>query len=102
MGTDQYVYLPVKVTNRDKKSVELKAFIDSGCTFNAISSKLAEDCGLEVITHDNDIKCNVGGGNVINIKRKVARISLDLLELGSLETWVFVMDPIPMGTPTTS
>lgn len=31
------------------------------------------------------------------IKRRTSKVTFDLLELGTLETTVFVMDPIPLG-----
>ena len=74
-----------------------KAFLDSGCTFNAVSSEFAEKCNLEIVDHDNDIKCAIGGGKNLQIKRRVAKCTFDLLSLGTLETHVFVMDPIPLG-----
>ena len=82
----------VRVGNQDGE-----AFMDSGCTFNAVSSAFAKKCMLSVEEFDNDLTCAIGGGKSIKIKRRVARCSFDLLELGKWDTQVFVMDPIPLG-----
>ena len=88
----QIMTIPIMVGNQSGE-----AFMDSGCTFNAVSTSFAERCKLKIIDHDNDLKCAVGGGQSISIKRRVAKCTFDLLKLGVLDTYVFVMDPIPLG-----
>jgi len=84
--------LPVRVGCQ-----EGEAFMDCGCTFIAVSEAFAKRCELEVHHYDNEIKCAVGGGNTISFQRRVARCKFDLGDLGTLETFVFIMDPIPFG-----
>lgn len=87
-----YVDVPIKVGK-----VSGQAFLDSGCTFNAISSEFATKCGVDVVDMEDTFKCTVGGGKIIDIARRVAQVKFDLLQLGTFETDVFVLDPIPMG-----
>lgn len=84
--------IPVRIADQ-----EGNAFIDTGCSFNAVSSDYAARCNLQITEHDNDLSCAVGGGSRITIKRRVAKCTFDLLGLGTLETYVFVMDPIPFN-----
>lgn len=83
--------IPVKIKDQDGM-----AFMDSGCTFNAMSEAFARKCGLEIKEYDKILECAVGGGNSIRMKRRVVCCTIDLLTLGTLKTYVFVMDPIPL------
>ena len=56
----------------------------------------ASQCGLKIDDLDQAVRCSVGGGQVITFPRRVAKARFDLLDLGTLETMVFVMDPIPV------
>lgn len=87
-------YVIMEVANGNTKG---RAFIDSGCTFNAVSSSFAIACGLKVEELPNDVVCEVGGGKEIRMKRRVAHIEFDLGRLGTYATYVFVIDPIPIG-----
>ena len=81
----------------DIKGIKGRAFVDSGCTFNAVSSDFAKKCEMEIINHDKDIVCTVGGGKLISIKRRITNFEFENEELGRLYTSSFVMDPIPLG-----
>jgi RNase H-like domain found in reverse transcriptase/Integrase zinc binding domain/Reverse transcriptase (RNA-dependent DNA polymerase)/Chromo (CHRromatin Organisation MOdifier) domain len=74
-----------------------KAFVDSGCSFNAISSSYSSRCGLKTKIMEKNIICAVGGGNTISIERRVAECTFNLNELGNYKAAVFVMDSIPMN-----
>ena len=88
MAYRKHLRLPVSIGGRNGE-----AFMDCGCTFIAVSEEYARRCNLVVQDYENDLKCAVGGGQTISFKRRVARCSIDLGELGSLDTFVFVMDP---------
>ena len=91
MKTDQAaVTLPIKLFD-----IEGRAFIDSGCSFNAISSKFAASSGIRIIEGNVDIKCIIGGGNVITLKKREATGLFDLFHLGEISIDVLIMDPIP-------
>lgn len=90
--TKKYVTIPLMVNSEHGK-----AFIDSGCTFNAISEVFAKRCQLEIKDYPQDIQCEVGGGKIIMIKRRIAKVKFQLYNLGKFETSVFVMDNIPLG-----
>jgi Reverse transcriptase (RNA-dependent DNA polymerase)/Retroviral aspartyl protease len=72
------------------------AFIDSGCTFNAISTAFSKQCDLKKLKYDNVLKCAVGGGNIIELERVVCQCAFDLGDLGSFETQAFILDKIPL------
>jgi hypothetical protein len=88
----KFIDIPIQIKDQDGK-----AFIDSGCSFNAISSAFAKRCNLTIEDYGNDISCEVGGGSRIKIKRRVTRCDFNLFDLGNYSAYVFVMDPIPFG-----
>lgn len=67
-----------------------RAFLDSGCTFNAISFNFEDKCGLTVRDMGDSFVCTVGGGKSVEIKKMVTHVCFDLGHLGSLETEVLV------------
>lgn len=92
LGYRKHLRLPVSI-----EGLNGEAFMDCGCTFIAVSENYAKRCNLAIRDYKNDLKCAVGGGQTISLKRRVARCVIDLGELGSLDTFVFIMDPIPFG-----
>ena len=91
MDTDQAaVTLPIKLFG-----TEGRAFIDSGCSFNAISSKFAASSGIRIIDGNVDINCIIGGGNIIKLRKREATGVFNLFHLGEITVDVLVMDPIP-------
>ena len=73
-----------------------KAFVDSGCTFNAISLRYAEMHGIPYQEMDQDLLITIGDDKQMRMKRRVARVLFDLGAVGTLDTYVFVMDVLPM------
>jgi hypothetical protein len=84
------ITLPIKLFD-----IEGRAFIDSGCSFSAISSKFAASSGIRIIDGNVDIKCIIGGGNVITLKKRETTGLFDLFHLGEISIDVLIMDPIP-------
>ena len=72
------------------------AFIDSGCTFNAISTAYAQKCNQDIIDTQENIQITVGGGHVLEMKRRISDVLFDLGDLGLFSTIVFVMEHIPL------
>lgn len=73
-----------------------KAFVDSGCTFNAVSTSYADRCKMEITEYENDLVCTIGGGKTLTVKRCVARVKFDLGDIGRIDSYVFVLDHLPM------
>jgi predicted aspartyl protease len=73
-----------------------KAFVDSGCTFNAVSTSYADQCKMEITEYENDLVCTIGGGQTLTVKRCVARVKFDLGDIGRIDSYVFVLDHLPM------
>lgn len=88
---DDYVQIEVKLSNEDGK-----AFIDSGCTFNAITIAFAKKAGISFKTFSNPIVCEIGLNKTMTVERRVAEVEFDLGPLGSLQTYVYVMDSLPL------
>ena len=74
-----------------------RAFVDSGCTFNAVSTEYARICNLSIVEKEKDIVCAIGGGKIISIKRRIAECDFGNENLGRIHSKVFVMDDIPLG-----
>ena len=91
VGTD-WVIIPFRIRGH-----EGRGFIDSGCTFNAISNAFGSKCEIQIKDFDNDIKCAVGGGSLIQLKRRVGQCQFDFLDLGMMDTTFFALENIPMG-----
>ena len=84
--------IPVKVNG-----IRGEALLDSGCTFNAISNKFAATCGLFIDVYENDMVCEIGGGQVLIVKRRVSRCEVEIDNLEIFSSLVFVMEPIPLN-----
>lgn len=74
-----------------------RAFVDSGCTFNAISKPFAEKLGTQIKEYDNDVVCHIGQDQTVRMKRRIARVFFDMGALGTYDADVFVMDKVPTG-----
>lgn len=92
MGTETYVYMPISIGEHSGE-----AFVDSGCTFSAISMEFAERCGLDIMVHPKPLRCAVGGDQTITLKRQTATVTFNMYKVGTWSTTVFVMDKLPAG-----
>lgn len=87
----KYLSMPFSVNGE-----EGTAFIDSGCTFNAISAVFATRCNQTIQDTQEQIQITIGGGQTMQITRRITEILFDLGNLGPFDTKVFVMDHIPL------
>jgi Retroviral aspartyl protease len=95
---DKYILFDVRIMcDRSTEHIVGEAFVDSGCTFNAISEEFARKCGVPIESLPNDLILTVGGGKIINIQRRIAKMNFELPLKKCYGTYVFVMDPIPIG-----
>ena len=87
-----YVMLPVELEKQQGT-----VFVDSGCSFNAISIEFAKRCQIPYLHYpDNPILCEVGGKKTVKIERRVAEGTFAMEGIGTYTTCVYVMDVIPM------
>ncbi len=87
-----FLHLPFKCEGKSALS-----FVDSGCSFNAVTKAFAAECQLEITECEQPLKISTGGGKSFQTKRLVAVAQFEFEGLGKHEFPVFVMDPIPMG-----
>ena len=87
----KYIILPTKVSDKQGK-----AFIDCGCSFNAITVEYAERCNIPFTKYEDDLVCVIGDGNKMTLQRRVARVKFEIENLGIIDTYVFVMDKLPL------
>jgi hypothetical protein len=72
------------------------AFVDSGCTFCAISTSFASRCKLKVKTFKEDFVCAIAGGSEMKMQKKLATCVFNLGDLGNFKSDVLIMDHIPV------
>jgi gag-polyprotein putative aspartyl protease len=73
-----------------------EAFVDSGCTFNAISTAFANKWNIPFDTMHDMITIKIGGEQDMAVPRRIAQVTINLGSLGTLDTHVFVLDVLPM------
>lgn len=93
-NSDKTSHLSIPFSVNDKIGV---AFIDSGCTFNAISTGFAKQSNQKVEETYETINITIGGGQILQVNRRTTEISFDLGNLGPFNTKVFVLDHIPLN-----
>ena len=75
-----------------------ESFVDSGCSFDAVSSQFAADTNMSVMHYKNrPLKIKVGGGKRIEVPRKVAEMTIEVENIGVYKANCFVLDHIPDG-----
>jgi transposase InsO family protein len=74
-----------------------RAFVDCGCTFNAIADAYARKCQLNITDYPNDLVCTIGGDRTMTVKRRVVRVLFDLGETGIADCYAFVFEKLPWG-----
>ena len=88
------VYVEQEVKVHD---LATKAFVDCGCTFNAISTAFARRANIAYERLPNPLECEIGDGRTMRTERRVAQAEFDLGKLGRFSTYCFVLDILPMN-----
>ena len=76
-------------------SIEAISFIDSGCSFNAVSAEYAAKTGMLITESNNPLIITVGGNQKLRCDRKVAQIDIIIDGIGAYKSPCFVMETIP-------
>ncbi|MFM2316888.1 MAG: hypothetical protein RLZZ155_1220, partial [Bacteroidota bacterium] len=89
-------FLRVDIQSNTKQPKFGQCFIDCGSSFDAISTKYAEKCGLTVTKYDSrPLKITLGGERKIEVPRCVAEMNINIQGVGAYRAHCFVLENIP-------